>query len=131
MFSVGFSTERIVMEVTKPPMDVLEWIYSLTKHVKIVPSTTTQQAAGQAGKPKSVYPVELHEEVVVLLRGEPFTLPIGTEIAVFRNLKRADDGKRWTYMSDEVLAAIWLKSGNRVVEQFTVRTTGRVARRKL
>lgn len=120
------------MEVATSPMDVREWIYSLTKDVEITETTTLQQATGSARKAKGVFSEPLHEEVVIKLwNGEALTLPVGTEMAVYRKLRRNGDDTGWVYMPDTVLAAIWLKRGARSIEQITVRTTGRMARRGL
>gem|GEM_PF-5805136 len=111
-----------------PVMDVREWIYSLTKDETI----GAKAKSGQQHPSNRNFTRTLTESVTVMLGEVPVELPIGTQLAVYRQLTRSNSGDGWGYQSDAVLAAIFLKgTGGNTVEQFSVRMNGRIVRRKL
>ena len=111
-------------------VDVREWIYTLTKDEKI--GAEAKSSSSQSyGKHNSNFNTILTEDVhLVLDPSSTLTLPTGTGVTVYRKLIRADRGG-WVALPDAMLAVFFIKDGVRTTEQITVRTGGRIVRRKL
>lgn len=110
---------------TAAAVNVKDWLYGLTKGMDI----GRQPAKGVYARPNRNFDTILTEPVLVRLDATTdVTLPVGTGLTVFRQLVRTASG--WQPLPDAVLAVIFIKDGVRTVEQITIRTTGRVLRRK-
>jgi hypothetical protein len=125
---------------TATAVDVREWIYDLTKDEKIGPQSNskkndkagaeTKTSSQSYGKANGNFNRILTEDVHVALDpSSTMTLPAGTGVTVYRKLIRADRGG-WVALPDAMLAVFFIKDGVRTIEQITVRTGGRVVRRK-
>lgn len=128
---------------TATAVDVREWIYDLTKDEKIGPQSKskkndkgdeadaeTKSTTSSYGKANGNFNRILTEDVHVALdSSSTVTLPAGTGVTVYRKLIRADRGG-WVALPDAMLAVFFIKDGVRTIEQITVRTGGRVVRRK-
>lgn len=128
---------------TAAAVDVREWIYDLTKDEKIGPQSKskkndksneadadTKSTTSSYGKANGNFNRILTEDVQVALDpSSTMTLPAGTGVTVYRKLIRADRGG-WVALPEAMLAVFFIKDGVRTIEQITVRTSGRVVRRK-
>lgn len=111
-------------------IDVMEWLYDLTEDKKV---GHVIRKNGAHNTPNGNFETTLTRRVLVDAGTQSFLLPPGTELVVFRQLKRYITAGKKTYgpQSGATLATVFLMEQGRAVQQISISMNGRVKVRPL
>jgi hypothetical protein len=108
--------------VTAPArVDVLSWIYKLTKDKKI-----GKEHNGSHNTPNNSFYTTVRTRVLLTSQSGAYDVPAGSEMVVYRQLKKYESGG-FGPSSSLALATIFVKENGQNVRQITIRMNGRIA----
>jgi hypothetical protein len=116
-------------------LDIRSWIYELTEDTRIGSDEDDDEKSngkkGFYGTNRGNFLKIFSETQTIFVGAEQVELPPRSEIVVYQKLTRSSKGHGWVGTSSSLtLAVIFVKQGDKTVEQIKVLMNGRIIRKR-